>query len=520
MNKTMDFQMDRSSSVPLYRQIAEKIEDQILSGELSDGFKLPAERRLAAEIGVHRNTVIKAYDMLITDGLVVVSREKPKGYFVNLTNEAQKFGKRFFPLEKGFRYEFRKAEKKFNEVYWKSEKEDAISFGGMLMRRDLDPVKNMDHIAAKMFDCSAKGSMQGFYDETELLRDNICRLLAEQNIYVMPKNVQILAETNQIISYLVMLYLREGDCIIAESPMVPDNFSIFYNRGIHVVSIPMDDDGMRMDLLEEAIRRYKPKFIYTIPNYHNPTGTTMSLNRRRTLLKLANDYNVPVIEEDYQKDFAYEKRLPSLYTLDTNKLVIYIYSFTLIFPYMMKIGYAVGPSDLMDMLGYALSVDETAVSGIGQYFLNEYIRSGQYANHVKVVGKEYKEKLDLLCKEIDKLKDKGISYKKPKGGLLLWCTLTDDINERLLCSKAAEKGVLLIPGWVFYGNDKKKSGHIRLCFSNVTDDQIRRGVWLLGQSLDECRQQTRKEKENGKGERSVKSTIESCTLSEEKRKKQ
>lgn len=486
----MDLKIDRNSCVPVYQQIARKLEEKIVSGELADGFKLPPERRLADEIGVHRNTVIKAYDMLITEGLVVVSREKPKGYFVKAAQDTQKFGKRFFPLEKAFRYEFRKAEKTFNDVYWKSEKEEGISFGGMVMDRQLNPVEGMEHVVAKIFDYSEKGSMEGFYDETERLRENICRLLTEQNIYVTPKNIQILAESNQIISYLMMLYLREGDCIVAESPMVPDNFSIFYNRGIHVVGIPMEDDGMRMDMLEEAIRQYKPKFIYTLPNYHNPTGITMSLKKRQTLLKLANDYNVPIIEEDYQWDFAYEKRLPSLYTLDTNKLVIYVYSFTLIFPYMMKMGYAVGPADLIDMMGYALSIDETAVSGIGQYFLNEYIHSGQYENHVKVVQKVYKAKLDLLCQELDKIADKGIFYKKPKGGLLLWCTLTDDINERALCKRAAEKGVLLVPGWVFYESNKKKRGHIRLCFSNVTDDQICRGIRLLGQALDECREIT------------------------------
>lgn len=494
----MDLKIDRSSCVPIYKQITRNIEKKIISQELTDGFKLPSERRLAAEIGVHRNTVIKAYDMLITEGLVVVSRKKPKGYFVKTAQETQKFGKRFFPLEKAFRYEFRKAEKTFNDVYWKSEEEAVISFGGMVMSRELNPVKGMEHVVERIFDYSENGSMESFYDETERLRENICHLLTGQNIYVTPKNVQILAESNQTISYLMMLYLREGDCIVAETPMVPDNFSIFYNRGIHVVGVPMEEDGMRMDMLEEAIRKYKPKFIYTLPNFHNPTGITMSLKKRQTLLKLANDYNVPVIEEDYQWDFAYEKRLPSLYTLDTNRLVIYVYSFTLIFPYMMKIGYAVGPADLIDMLGYALSIDETAVSGIGQYFLNEYINSGQYENHVRLVQTVYKAKLDLLCSELDKIADKGVSYQKPKGGLLLWCTLAESINERALCKVAAEKGLLVVPGWVFYENNKRRNSHIRLCFSNVTDDQIRRGVLILGEALDECRRQNIEEDEEEK----------------------
>jgi len=486
----MNLTIDHNSQVPLYRQIAIKIKDKVLSQELTPGFKLPAERRLAEALGVHRNTVIKAYNVLIAEGMVTASRTKPKGYFVGTPKEITDFGKRFFPLEKAFRYEFRRAERRFNEIYRKSETEDAISFGGMIMDRRLSPVTNMEHVVAKIFDCSKKNHMNEFSKETERLKENICRLLARQNVYVTPKNIQILAESNQAISYLITLYLREGDWIVAEEPIVPDNFSTFYNRGINIATVPMEEDGMRMDMLEDAIKKYKPKFIYTQPNFHNPTGITMSLKKRKTLLQLANVYNVPVIEEDYQQEFSYtERTLPSLYALDDNKLVIYVYSFTLIFPYMMKLGYAVGPPDFIDMLGYALCVDETIVSGIGQYFLNEYIDSGQYDQHVQVVRREYSARLDLLCSELDKIAEKGITYHKPSGGLLLWCTLSDDINERDLCRLAEEKGVLIMPGWVFYENSNRKKGHLILCFSNVTKDEIRRGVALLGEALVECRQQ-------------------------------
>lgn len=497
----MELTIDRSSDIPVYQQIAIKIKGKILSQELTPGFKLPAERRLAEALDVHRNTVIKAYNVLITEGMVTASRQKPKGYFVGAPKEITGFGKRFFPLEKAFRYEFRGEEKRFNDVYWNSETNDAISFGGMIMDRRLSPVLKMEHVAGRIFSNSEKNHMAEFSRETERLKENICRLLTRQNIYVMPKNVQITGESNQAISYLITLYLREGDWIVAEEPIVPDNASIFYNRGIHIATVPMEEDGMRMDLLEDAIRKYNPKFIYTQPNFHNPTGITMSLQKRQTLLQLANAYNVPIIEEDYQQEFSYTERIsPSLYALDANKLVIYVYSYTLIFPYMMKIGYAIGPSDFIDMMGYALSVDETIVSGIGQYFLNEYIDSGEYDRHVKVVRSEYSARLDLLCSELDKIADKGITYQKPAGGLLLWCTLADDINERELCKLAEEKGVLVMPGWVFYKNCNRKKGHLRMCFSNVTHDEICRGITLLGEALDECRQQKivkdREEKEN------------------------
>ncbi len=486
----MRLSIDRESSVPIYKQIAREIENMIYSQELISGYKLPAERRLAEELSVHRNTVIKAYDELIADGLVAASRQKPKGYFVNGPLKIQDFGNRFFPLEKAFRYEFRSAEKRFNDIYWKSEPDELIPFGGLIMDRQLNPVQGMEHVTSRIFDSSKVASTKEFLIETERLRENIRKLLTNQNIYVSTKNIQIFAESNQIISYLMMMYLREGDCIVAEGPMVPDDYSIFYNRGIEVVTIPMDEDGMKMDLLEEALRNHKPKFIYTQPNYHNPTGITMSLARRQTLLRLANTYDVPIIEEDYQKDFSYsDHRLPSLYALDANRMVIYVDTFTLTFPYMMKIGYAVGPPDLIYMMGYALSVDETTIGGIGQYFLNEYIESGEYDKHIRLMQQIYSQRLDLLCSELDKISDKGISYRKPKGGLLVWCTLAEHINERELFKAVEAKGVLVTPGWVFYDNSHSRKGHIRLCFSNATDEQIKRGVALLGCALDQCKKE-------------------------------
>ena len=117
----MKLKLDKNSSIPVYRQIAGEIEKKILQEELPAGYKLPSERRLAEEAGVHRNTIIKAYDVLIAKELCVVSREKPKGYFIKVPQESQDFSKRFFPLEKAFRYEFRKPEKRFNDIYWKSE---------------------------------------------------------------------------------------------------------------------------------------------------------------------------------------------------------------------------------------------------------------------------------------------------------------------------------------------------------------------------------------------------------------
>lgn len=211
----------------------------------------------------------------------------------------------------------------------------------------------------------------------------------------------------------------------------------------------------------------------------------MSLEKRHRLLEITGKYCIPVIEEDSQRDFRYEGgRLPTLYSLDRYRSVVYLDSFTLTFPYGIKTGYIVGPTDLIDTLGRLIIVDETSVSSMGQYMLNEYIERGYFARHVQRLAARYARKLELLCRGLDRIADKGIHYTRPKGGLLLWCTLDEDINERTLFREAQKRGLLIIPGFLFYPKGYPGAGHVRLCFSNIRDEDIDKAIAILGQALD------------------------------------
>ena len=358
----------------------------------------------------------------------------------------------------------------------------------MIMDKRIHILEGIETAMNKMINITKTGGLQSFIQETTRLKENLCKKLALQNIFALPKNIQIVAETNQAIAYLMMLYVREGDYVIAEEPIIPDISSMFFNRGIHVVTVPIDDDGMNMEILEKQICKYKPKFIYTMPNFHNPTGIRMSLKKRQRLLELASDYNVPIIEDDYLCDFQYaDKNIPSLYSLDFNKLVVYVNSFTLTFPYGVKTGFVVGPSDFIDMLGYAINIDETMIGNASQFLINECMENDAFEQNMKSLRQYYHRKRDLLCDQLDKIKEKGISYNKPDGGLVIWCTLSEEINERSLYKVARSKNVIVNPGWLFFINKQEQAGHIRLCFSNISDDKIVEGIALLGQALDECR---------------------------------
>lgn len=475
----MNIKINRNSETPIYLQIKGSIKNLIASRELAPGYKMPSERKLAEELNVHRNTVVKAYGELIAEGYLHASRQAPKGYFVDTPEAAQTFTGRFFPLEKMIQYEFNEREKIFLNIFDHSADPSYLSLGGITIDREAYPTAQIEDLAVGMVRCRE--------DQMPRLKQNICKLLSAENMYVNPKNIQVVAETNQAINYLIDLFLHEGDTVIAEEPIVPDNMSLFRHKRVKVVTVPMEPDGMNLTALEALMAKHKPKFLYTMPNGHNPTGIVMSLEKRIKLLKMTQRHGIPIIEEDSQREFWYaESKLPSLYSLDKHKSVIHIYSFTLSFPYGIKTGYVVGPYDLAERLGRCIMINESTDTNLGHYLLNEYIERGLFEQHSRWLAKHYQRKRDLLVAELNKIKGKGISWNVPQASLLIWCTLDENIKERQLYQIAEKKGLLVMPGFLFYPYGYQGCGHIRLCFGKGSDEEIVRAVHLLGESLDEC----------------------------------
>ncbi|MFR5857828.1 MAG: PLP-dependent aminotransferase family protein [Clostridia bacterium] len=480
----MNIKLNRNSETPIYLQIKSAIIKLITSQELVSGYKLPSERKLADELGVHRNTVVKAYSELTCEGYLDASRKAPKGYFVTASQDYHSFSGRFFPLEKLIQYDFHEREKIFLEIFAHSEDETQISMGGLLMGRDAYPVQQIDELASGMF--------HSCENEIERLKGNICKLLSDENIYISKKNIQIVSETNQAIGFLVDLFLHEGDCILAEEPIVPDNVTLFRMKRLHLVTVPMEKDGMDLIALEAMIAKHKPKFIYTMPNNHNPSGITMSLEKRLKLLEIAQRCGIPIIEEDSLREFRYmEQRIPSLFALDKQNSVIYLHSFTLTLPYGVGTGYVLGPQDLAEQIGRCIMINGYDLKNADHYLINEYIERGLFTQHTEWLAEHYHKRRDLLIQELEKIQNKGIDWDVPPGGLILWCRLADNIKERRLYQIARSKGLLLMPGFLFYPHGYQGCGHIRLAFSKCDDDEIREAVRILGEALDICIQENK-----------------------------
>ncbi len=234
----MEISINRSSSTPIYVQITKAIEGLIWDGTLPKGTKLPSERMLADELGVHRNTIIKAYGMLMENNLVFSSRKRPMGYFIKDAVESD-FSKKFFPLEKPILFKLRESEQIFADSYWDDERQDLIHMSGIVMDKTIGPTPKVDNVLDNVFDSSGYNGTLSYQKETELLKSNICNLLSERGIRVEPSEVQLVSETNHAVNYLINLYLRFGDVVIVEEPIVPDMSSLFENKGITLISVPV-----------------------------------------------------------------------------------------------------------------------------------------------------------------------------------------------------------------------------------------------------------------------------------------
>lgn len=482
----MRIKINRNSTTPLYLQIENAIKEMIANGELLDGHKLPSERKLAEELGVHRNTIIKTYDNLISEGLVVSSQTAPRGYFV-LKSEKIKQNHVFFPLTKMIRYNFSSKEKVFQEIYDQSGCEEFLSLGGMVMDDEISPEARISDILEKMKSGEwAKKIRKNEDNEIERLKTNICMLMRNRNTYINKKNVQIVSETTEALNHIISLYLKPGDCIVAEQPIVPDVVNLFRNKGIEIVYVNQEADGINLKELELMILDKAPKFIYVMPNFHNPTGIVMSLQKRIGVLEISHKYGIPIIEEDSLRDFSYTDRVyPTLYSMDRYKSVLYIDTFSLTFLPGIKTAFIIGPYEAIEMIGHYIIMTQVILSNIGQYMLNEFIESGEYERYLQDMRVSYQRKRDRMIEALTKIRYEEFAFAIPEGGLYIWCGMGTGINEKELVQACRAAGLLVMPGYLFYPNGYQGGCHIRLCYSNIKDEKIDEAVSILEKAIKE-----------------------------------
>lgn len=376
-----------------------------------------------------------------------------------------------------------------------TEQPDLISFAGGLPAPEVFPVE--EFTAACEYVLREFGAQALQYSATEgfkPLREMIVRHTSRFGIEVTPENILITSGSQQALDLLGKILINPGDRILVESPTYLGALQAWSAYGAEYVTVGMDDHGMITDELEEALRS-GPKFIYVLPNFQNPSGVTLSLERRHRLIQLADQYGVPIVEDDPYGQLRYEgEHIPSIFVLDSEFRgncefcyrgnVIYTSTFSKILAPGIRLAWVIAPPEVIQKLVQAKQGTDLHTSTFIQLVAHAVSRGGFLDKHIELIKKVYKRRLDLMMASMDGYFPPGVDWAHPEGGLFTWVELPDQLDAADVLKVAIEKKVAFVPGAPFFPGG---GGHntFRLNFSNASEENIKLGIARLGKVMSE-----------------------------------
>ncbi len=376
-----------------------------------------------------------------------------------------------------------------------AEQPDIISFAGGMPAPEVFPQKQLQ--AACNTVLAQHGEMALQYSPTEgyrPLRDMIAKRTARYMVEVTPDNILITSGSQQALDFMGRLFINRGDYIVVESPSYLGALQAWNAYGAQYISVPMDEEGMLVDQLEEALRK-GPKFIYVLPNFQNPSGSTLSLERRKRIIELADKYGVPIVEDDPYGQLRYEgEHIPSLVHLDSQYRgfdgdcysgnVIYMSTFSKLLAPGLRLAWVIAPEQVIRKLVITKQAADLHTATFNQYLAYEVGKDGFIDEHVNYIRAVYKERRDVMLEMMDEMFPSEARWTKPQGGMFLWGILPERIDAADVLKIALERKVAFVPGEAFHATGGGKNT-MRINFSYANPDTIRAGITRLGTTLKE-----------------------------------
>ena len=479
--------LDSSLHKPLYVQIRDQIRGRILSGALATGERLEPSRELAKSLGVHRTTVSNAYAELEAEGLI--QGTVGRGTFVS-------------PFAATLRESGPVRRRPANDFYWDSffapdQQDDSlgrlmasalepgvISFAATHTSSELCPVDLVRRATEAVLRREGSRLIQyGSTDGYPPLKQYLQARLRRDGISIELDELLITSGCQQSLDLLRRILVAPGDTVACENPTYPGLWHVFDTPGARLIGIPVGPEGMDLDFLEAVLEQNKIKLILTSPNFQNPTGRTMPLAARQRLLELAARFQVPIAEDDIYGVLRYAGReLPPLKALDTAGQVVYLNSFSKIgFP-GFRVGWMVASRRAMERLRTAKQRADLHTNLLGQAMLEEFGRRGWLDKLIRRTRKVYEQKLDILRHTVEASFPPEVKVNYPEGGMAAWVELPADLDGVELLVKARERHVIFAPSRFFYFQNPVHNA-FRLCFTSVTNEQLEKGVRILGELL-------------------------------------
>ncbi len=386
-----------------------------------------------------------------------------------------------------------KAEKyrpsEIRELLKLTEGKKVISLAGGLPDPKVFPKRELAEIAKEVIEEFGDRALQ--YSPTRGVtdfRNTLRKFLIAKGVKVRDEDdIIVTTGSQQSLDLISRMFLESGDDVIVELPSYLAALTAFRANDANLVGVPMDENGMKTDKLEEIVRELvgkgrKIKFIYTVPVAHNPTGITMSLDRKKHLLEIASKYDLLIIEDDPYSYFIYDEGVDvtPLKSLDKEGRVVYLSTFSKILAPGLRIGWLVGPKEFIDYVERCKQTADLHTPTLTQFIAMEAIRKGVVDKTIRRAKEVYRVKRDVMINALSKYMIKGTKWVKPVGGLFVFVWLPSlELNTKKLLPEAIERGVAYVPGAPFFA-DGMGWNTLRLNFSYPTPEQIEEGVKILG----------------------------------------
>jgi 2-aminoadipate transaminase len=377
------------------------------------------------------------------------------------------------------------------EILKVTEQPEIISFAGGLPAPELFPVDNV--LRATECVLRERGADALQYSPSEgfaPLREVFAAESRKRGIDCCGENILIMTGSQQPLDLAGKIFLDAGDCVLTESPTYMAAIQAFQTYGARFASVPTDDEGLIPDELPALIERERPKFLYTIPNFQNPTGVTLTAKRRETLYSIAARYGLIILEDDPYGALRYAgKAIPPIKALDTEGIVIYQSTISKTIAPGLRVGWVVASEEIRGKLTIAKQAADLHTSSLDQRIVHRYLTDFDSQGHIELIRRSYGERFSVMDAALRETMPPGFTWTRPEGGMFLWVTCPEGVDTNELMRASLARKVLFVPGQNFF-SDASGLRFMRLNFSNASPEQIRVGVGRLAAVCAMAVQQT------------------------------
>lgn len=363
-----------------------------------------------------------------------------------------------------------------------------IAFAGGSPAVEAFPCEEIKAISAEILGANPVSALvYGVSEGYDPLRKTVKNWLKKrENVGTDDDSVIITSGGTQVMDLASRVLASEGDTIICEDPSFVGSLNCFRSHGFHIAGVPIDDDGMNIKALKKTIKENPgAKFIYTIPNFQNPGGTTLSIEKRNAIYEIALENNLAIIEDNpYGNLRVAGDDVPAIKSFDTEGIVVYAGSFSKILAPGIRVAYAVVPNKIAPAFTIGKQVSDVHTGVLNQMIVSRWFDEYDVDAHIEKIRKIYRHKLNLMCDCLDEY-CADIEYVRPQGGLFIWAKLPDYVDMLSYVKKLVDNKVAVVPGTAFMVDDTAPCQYVRLNFSTPSDENIKKGVEIMGRVLRE-----------------------------------